>query len=205
MGRCTSTEAAEHTFGRGWRLTLPSTVVAARPARSVMLKGCWRYGGCRVCPAMWKLAGVVAIFGLLARDAAAMPQRRKATDSGPTARSRQRRGARPAKAVVRAPAAAAMRPAQVGTIRHLIAGNNGKFSIRDGKKSIGGLGYTRNGNVVSLVHTVVSPEYRGRGIARRLVAHAVAWARREGVKLVPACSFAVAEFAKNPQYADVLP
>lgn len=94
------------------------------------------------------------------------------------------------------------RPA--GVIRHLTAGDKGKFSLRDGKTVIGGLGYSRAGNVVSLEHTVVEPAFRGRGIARRLVAHAVDWARASGVKLKPACSFAVAEFAKHPEYADVL-
>jgi predicted GNAT family acetyltransferase len=58
--------------------------------------------------------------------------------------------------------------------------------------------------VVSLEHTVVEPAFRGRGIAKHLVAHAVDWARENGVKLKPACSFAVAEFAKHPEYADVL-
>lgn len=92
----------------------------------------------------------------------------------------------------------------VGVIRHLTAGDKGKFSLRDGKTVIGGLGYSRAGDVVSLEHTVVEPAFRGRGIAKRLVAHAVEWARASGVKLKPACSFAVAEFAKHPEYADVL-
>ncbi len=91
-----------------------------------------------------------------------------------------------------------------GAIRHLVAGDKGKFSLRDGKTVIGGLGYSRAGNVVSLEHTVVEPAFRGRGIAKYLVAHAVDWARASGVKLRPACSFAVAEFAKHPEYADVL-
>lgn len=92
----------------------------------------------------------------------------------------------------------------IGTIRHLVAGDKGKFSLRDGKTVVGGLGYSRAGNVVSLEHTVVEPAFRGRGIAKRLVAHAVEWARANGVKLKPACSFAVAEFAKHPEYSDVL-
>jgi predicted GNAT family acetyltransferase len=93
------------------------------------------------------------------------------------------------------------RPA--GVIRHLTAGDKGKFSLRDGKTVIGGLGYSRSGDVVALEHTVVEPAFRGRGVAKRLVAHAVDWARANGVKLRPACSFAVAEFAKHPEYADV--
>jgi uncharacterized protein len=94
------------------------------------------------------------------------------------------------------------RPA--GVIRHLTAGDKGKFSLRDGKAVVGGLGYSRAGDVVALEHTVVEPAFRGRGVAKRLVAHAVDWARANGVKLRPACSFAVAEFAKHPEYADVL-
>jgi predicted GNAT family acetyltransferase len=103
---------------------------------------------------------------------------------------------------LRGPGLSSARP--VGVIRHLTAGDKGKFSLRDGKTVIGGLGYSRAGNLVSLEHTVVEPAFRGRGVAKRLVAHAVDWARANGVKLVPACSFAVAEFAKHPEYADVL-
>ena len=91
-----------------------------------------------------------------------------------------------------------------GTIRHFQAGKNGKFALKDGKTHVGGLAYEREGNVVSLTHTIVEPAYRGQGVAKRLVAHAVEWARHEGLKIFPACEFAVAEFRKNPQYADVL-
>jgi uncharacterized protein len=113
--------------------------------------------------------------------------------------------ARPSTVQHEAPRGAGLSAARpVGVIRHLVAGNKGKFSLRDGKTVIGGLGYSRAGNVVSIEHTVVEPAFRGGGVAKRLVAHAVDWARASGVKLRPACSFAVAEFAKHPEYADVL-
>jgi predicted GNAT family acetyltransferase len=134
-----------------------------------------------------------------ARRGAGAVRRRRA--SGAVAgRSASRPGRQHARA--EGPALAASR--QLGVIRHLVAGDKGKFSLRDGKTVIGGLGYSRAGDVVSLEHTVVEPAYRGRGVAKRLVAHAVEWARASGVKLRPACSFAVAEFAKHPEYADVL-
>ncbi len=151
---------------------------------------------------MRPLAWLILLLALLAPAPAFATATRKAPRS-----VRRTRPAKPTRPVRRsekqvAPSLAASR--DIGTIRHLVAGDKGKFSLRDGKTVIGGLGYSRTGDVVSLEHTVVEPAFRGRGIAKRLVAHAVDWARASGVKLRPACSFAVAEFAKHPEYADVL-
>lgn len=55
-----------------------------------------------------------------------------------------------------------------------------------------------------LDHTGVNPDYRGQGIAQKLMALAVDKARREGKKIIPECSFAVREFERVPEYADVL-
>jgi uncharacterized protein len=61
-----------------------------------------------------------------------------------------------------------------------------------------------DGKRVSLDHTEVSESLRGRGVARTLVEAAVAWARRENLKLVPVCPFARAVFHREPSFADVL-
>lgn len=52
-------------------------------------------------------------------------------------------------------------------------------------------------------HTIVPPELGGRGIASRLVQHALAWAREQGLKVRPDCSFVRAYMDKHPEYADM--
>ncbi|MFC5652489.1 GNAT family N-acetyltransferase [Paenibacillus solisilvae] len=52
-------------------------------------------------------------------------------------------------------------------------------------------------------HTFVSPPYRNQGIAHRLLARLVETARAEGKQIIPICTFAAAEFKRDPAYADV--
>jgi predicted GNAT family acetyltransferase len=53
-------------------------------------------------------------------------------------------------------------------------------------------------------HTYVTPELRGRGIARELTARMVAYARRHRMKVIALCPYIKALFEKNPAlYEDV--
>ncbi|MDO5033847.1 MAG: GNAT family N-acetyltransferase [Actinomycetaceae bacterium] len=73
----------------------------------------------------------------------------------------------------------------------------------DGENLIGQCTFIPKNNVWTIIHTGVDPEYAGQGIAKKLVEKVVEQARVEGVKIHPVCPFAVAEFAKHPEYADV--
>lgn len=53
-------------------------------------------------------------------------------------------------------------------------------------------------------HTFVPPELRGRSVGEALVARAVEDARAGSRKLLPLCSFAAAQFRRNPDWQDVL-
>ena len=53
-------------------------------------------------------------------------------------------------------------------------------------------------------HTTVHEEARGRGIGQEMVKNFVEFARNNGKKIEPLCTFAKAQFDKNPDYADVL-
>ena len=53
-------------------------------------------------------------------------------------------------------------------------------------------------------HTFVSTEHRGQGLANKLVKEVVQYARENGKRIVPACSFAQTEFKRVKDYSDVL-
>lgn len=81
----------------------------------------------------------------------------------------------------------------------------GAFFVEGEGRRLAELTYTRSDpRTVVLVHTEVSSALQGRGVARKLVDHAVAWARRSGTRLVPECSYARSVFDRNPELADVL-
>lgn len=52
-------------------------------------------------------------------------------------------------------------------------------------------------------HTGVPSHYRGQGIAEKLVATAMADARARGQRIVPVCSYVVAQFRRHPEWADL--
>ncbi len=56
---------------------------------------------------------------------------------------------------------------------------------------------------LTIDHTGVPPEFGGRGVAARLVNAAIADARAEGFKIVPLCSYVVAQFRRHPEWADL--
>lgn len=56
---------------------------------------------------------------------------------------------------------------------------------------------------ITIDHTGVPPEYEGRGIAAKLVNKAVADAREQGFKIMPVCSYVVAQFRRHPEWADL--
>jgi predicted GNAT family acetyltransferase len=68
----------------------------------------------------------------------------------------------------------------------------------------GELDYVLHGGVMTITHTGVPPEIGGRGVAAELMRAALDAARRQGWKVVPACSYAVAFIRRHPEFADLL-
>lgn len=56
---------------------------------------------------------------------------------------------------------------------------------------------------LTIDHTGVPPAFEGRGIAAKLVKAAIADARAEGFRIVPVCSYVVAQFKRHPEWADL--
>ncbi|KPF51249.1 hypothetical protein IP87_08970 [beta proteobacterium AAP121] len=64
--------------------------------------------------------------------------------------------------------------------------------------------YHREGGTLVLPHTLVPPALEGRGIAAALVKEALAWARQEGLRVRPTCSYVAAYMQRHPETQDLL-
>ena len=69
---------------------------------------------------------------------------------------------------------------------------------------IGRCSFTIKDNKWYINHTVVKSEYGGRGIAKQLVSIIVDEARKQGVKIVPICSYAQKMLLGKEEYQDIL-
>jgi len=61
-----------------------------------------------------------------------------------------------------------------------------------------------DGRTLDLHHTSVPPALRGSGIASRLTAYALDYAREHGYKVVPTCPFVAAYIDRHPDYRALL-
>jgi uncharacterized protein len=63
--------------------------------------------------------------------------------------------------------------------------------------------YRRAGDQMVFTHTEVPPQFRGRGLAERLVLFGLDAARQENLKVVPLCSYVAHVLQKHPEYRDL--
>lgn len=65
--------------------------------------------------------------------------------------------------------------------------------------------YSKLGNTQIIIdHTEVSDDLRGEDIGRELVEHAVDYARKNELKVIPLCPFAKSIIQRDPSLQDVL-
>ena len=64
--------------------------------------------------------------------------------------------------------------------------------------------YRRVGDVLVLHHTEVPPALQGRGLAGELVQSALDWARAQGLRVRPTCSYVSAYMRRHPETQDLL-
>lgn len=79
------------------------------------------------------------------------------------------------------------------------------IALDDKGKPMGRIEYEPVGTgELRATHTLVLPEYEGKGIAGSLLGALVDYARESGAAITPVCSYVAAAFQKNPErYADV--
>lgn len=81
--------------------------------------------------------------------------------------------------------------------------NNRSAAYMDGKE-IGECDISVSGNIWTITHTGVRPEYGGRGIAKKLVLCVTEAARANKAKIVPLCSYANKVMSDKEEFKDVL-
>lgn len=64
--------------------------------------------------------------------------------------------------------------------------------------------YELAGDVMALTHTIVPAPIGGRGITGDLVRHAFDYARAEGLRVAPLCSYAEYWVSRHPEYDDLV-
>lgn len=90
-------------------------------------------------------------------------------------------------------------------VQHDEEGHKGSFSISVDGAVAARMTYSRAGDATVIIdHTEVSDVLRGRGAGKLLVEGAVAWARAEGLVIVPLCPFARSVFDKDASLRAVL-
>lgn len=65
------------------------------------------------------------------------------------------------------------------------------------------LEYLLDGSSLVILHVGVHPEFRGQGVAGRLMQVALEFARARSLRVIPMCSYAAAYIRKNPEYSDL--
>ena len=82
-------------------------------------------------------------------------------------------------------------------------GKGGRYVVRlEGAEAE--MTYSSGETIDIIDHTFVPPELRGRSVGELLVARAVEDARANGRRILPLCTFAAAQFRRNPDWKDVL-
>lgn len=90
-------------------------------------------------------------------------------------------------------------------IEHEDEGSKGAFFVLKDGQRVAEMTYSRtNATLIIVDHTHVDESLGGQGVGRQLLGALVGWVRSEGIKVVPLCPFAKAQFEKNPSIRDVL-
>ncbi|MGB8982924.1 MAG: GNAT family N-acetyltransferase [Anaerolineales bacterium] len=65
------------------------------------------------------------------------------------------------------------------------------------------LDYMRDGRNFVITHVGVHPDFRGQGLAGRIMDAGLEYARQNSLRVIPMCSYAASYIRRNPQYAEL--
>ncbi len=65
------------------------------------------------------------------------------------------------------------------------------------------LDYMQDGNNFIIEHVGVHPEFRGQGVAGKLMEVALDYAKQNSLRVIPMCSYAAYYIRQNPQYLEL--
>jgi len=88
-------------------------------------------------------------------------------------------------------------------VKHEENNNSESFYIELNGEKPGRMDYTRNGNIITILHTHVDAVLKGKGAGKQLVDSAVRWAKNNNHKIIAQCSFAYSMMEKIPAYHEV--
>lgn len=88
-----------------------------------------------------------------------------------------------------------------GKVRHDEARR--RFELEE-EGATGFLTYERQDGTIVFTHTIVPAELEGRGIGSRIVRAGLDFARAEGLRVVPQCSFVRGYIERHADYADLV-
>lgn len=89
----------------------------------------------------------------------------------------------------------------IPTVQHLPSEQRYEFRQDETRAH---LTYQREGDRIIYDHTFVPGEFRGQGVAAKLVEAALAEARKEKLSVVPLCSYVETYIARHPEHQDLL-
>jgi predicted GNAT family acetyltransferase len=65
------------------------------------------------------------------------------------------------------------------------------------------LDYMRDGGTFVITHVGVHPDFRGQGIAGKIVQVSLDYARENSLRVIPMCSYAATYIRRHPRYMDL--
>jgi predicted GNAT family acetyltransferase len=87
---------------------------------------------------------------------------------------------------------------------NLSENGRGAFFIETNGKQLAEMAIGISGGNLTVYHTEVSEELKGKGIASQLLATMVGYARTHALKVIPLCPYVLAQFKRHPeQYDDI--
>lgn len=88
-----------------------------------------------------------------------------------------------------------------GEVRHEQADSRFVIDLGDGEAV---LDYRRiDARTLDYRSTRVPEQHRGKGLAGKVVMEALEYARDQGLRVVPSCSYVAAFLERHPEYADL--